>query len=236
MFITKYYDGFLVTFVQASAADVQKASKTTSIEKLIDNSTLDSTEKVKIKELVKKYNLKVADKGSIPANIEPGVAKNAKDIEALILKGQKITKELHANLSKTSNTTTTVAASDSNIIGPLSIAPFVSNGSYTSNTYIGYNYYLNLTAYYKYMNYPDYPDSNYFTEATGASSFLSGYHNLVGWTQTYATDWILGNGDGIHAECNGTWDTYTYVPGIGEVLVSSTPDSWSWERYWHPTN
>jgi hypothetical protein len=38
----------------------------------------------------------------------------------------------------------------------------------------------------------------------------------------------------IHVQCTGTWDTYIWVPEIGEGLVYSSPGSWSWDHYFRP--
>ncbi|AUS95633.1 hypothetical protein CDQ84_14870 [Clostridium thermosuccinogenes] len=209
------------------------------LNQVIDNSDLDQNEKDQIRALIQKYDLKMIDISDLPDNVETVTANTTADIEKLILEGKQIATSISTaiknNFSLNEITSeSSIISNESDIITPLAANPVTVNGSYTNSAYIGFDYYLNLTAYYTFKHYPDYPQNNYFLSVTGASSYLSGIHPLVGWTQTSASGYVLGGGKGIHAECTGTWDTYIVVPGIGVVLISSTPDSWYWDAYFTP--
>lgn len=235
-------------------------TKSINIEEKIMQSKIDDKEKESIIKLIKKYGLKAISEEEIPNGIDAFVANTSYEIEKYLLEGQQIAERNNLLLSeycskekKTKISTkaqkvdigtngidsllqsivTVEKPSNSDIIKPLALAPYTESGSRNNSTYIGFNYYLNLTAYYTYMCYPDYPNNDYFISANGASSYLTGYHALVGWTQTSASSSLI-NRTAIHAQCTGTWDTYIIVPGVGAVLMGSSPGSWSWDNYFIP--
>jgi hypothetical protein len=54
---------------------------------------------------------------------------------------------------------------------------------------------------------------------------------LVSWTQTSSMGWSEQDGWGVHAECQGVWNTTITIPGVGAGTISSSPGGWSWDSY-----
>lgn len=122
-------------------------------------------------------------------------------------------------------------SSDSEI-NSMAVPPYEDYGS--EDNYVDYgSYQAHLEAWYTFYNYPDYPQNNYLISVGDASSYLTGSHPLLEWTEIRATARLV-NKTKIHAECKGTWDTYVYIPGYGDKLIRQTADSWSWDSTFIP--